>query len=390
MCIIWNPFQVLFFKVDGAGYTIVLLSVFVIIINLDEFRRQKTAFATKAFRCWVILLCYSMINVYFKGFHAYFGVFGFFKSNFFNPFILLVIIMMEMHKNKQRCLKALWIALTVYLIIGFAFLGRDYGGRAMVGGIGNLYPLHAVAYMFVTAILYVGGKFKTWFFVVIAVIISLIILGSGTRKAFGVEVIIIVGVILNHSKRKNLWFYVRLALLGVVMLLLLRVSLKYSMVGMRLEEGAETIRNVHLVSNQRISNVLVTLLDDRASQYEKSLDLFRQHFFTGIGVTNYMDRANSQYRLHSEYMVQLCENGIVGFILLIVFYVRILIALKKAKERTKSIVVNMMFYGLAAVMFLDFTCWTYNQNFVMIIYAILLIYANPKSEYCYYTNTKMS
>ena len=78
MCIIWNPFQVLFFKVDGAGYTIVLLSVFVIIINLDEFRRQKTAFATKAFRCWVILLCYSMINVYFKGFHAYFGVFGFF------------------------------------------------------------------------------------------------------------------------------------------------------------------------------------------------------------------------------------------------------------------------------------------------------------------------
>lgn len=382
ICIVWNPFQIYYLKVDGAGYTIVMLSLFVIIINLDEFRRQKTAFAIPAFRCWVILMCYSMLNSYLKGFHAYFGILNFLNSNYFYPFILLVITMMELHKNKQRCLKALWISLTVYLVIGLPFLGIDYGGRAMVGGIGNLYPLHAVAYLFVTAILFVGGRIKTWAFVAITLFVSFIILASGTRKAFGAEVIIILGVILNHSKRRNLWFYVRLVLLGVVMLLAVRFSMQHSLMGLRLEDGTEKTRNVQLFSNQRINDIVVTLLDDRSIQYEKGLELFHEHVFTGIGVTNFMDKANSQYRLHSEYMVQLCENGLIGFILLMVFYVRIIIALVKARQRTKSIVVNIMFYGLAAVMFIDFTCWTYNQNFVMIIYAILLIYANPKSEHC--------
>lgn len=382
MCIVWHPFQIYYLRVDGAGYTIVMLTVLVIIVNLDELRWQKNAFNTHAFRLWVILLCYSMINAFCKGFIAYYGVFNFLNVNFFHPLILLIIAMLELHKDKKRCLKAIWIALSIYLIIALPFMGRDYGGRAMIGGIGNLYPLTAVAYLFVSAILFVGGGIKTWAFVVIAVIISFLILISGTRKAFGAEVIIILGVILNHSKHKNLWFYVRLVLLGVVMLFLVRFSMRHSMVGLRLEDGTEAIRNVQLVSNRTINNLIVTLLDDRSIQYEKSMDLVHQHFFTGIGLNNFMVVAGSKYRLHSEYMVQLCENGIIGFILLMAFYVRIIVALKKAKKRTKSIVVNMMFYGLAAVMFLNFTCWTYNMNYVMIIYAILLIYANPKSEHC--------
>ena len=35
----------------------------------------------------------------------------------------------------------------------------------------------------------------------------------------------------------------------------------------------------------------------------------------------------------------------------------------------------MALFGLVALLFLNLTCWTYNQNYVMVFYAILLMYA---------------
>lgn len=379
--IAWPPFQLYYLRADGAGRTLLTLSILVVIMNVIELQRYKKAFATPAFRCWMALLCYSMLNSLVKGFYSEYGALIFFNVNYVFPIVFLAIAMLELAKDKQRAMKVIWLALIIYFILGLPFMGRNLNERFEVEGLGNLYPLHLVALLYVSAILLIERNIKTWHFIVLAFFITIAILISGTRKAFGAEIIILLGVILNNRKRKDVWFYIKMILLGFVLLVFVRFSLSHSTVGQRIEEGAEEDNMVQLVENQRANAVLVKLLGDRAIQYELGLELFHQHFLTGIGLDNFIPVARSDYRLHTEYMVQLCENGLIGFILLVLYYVHIGKALKTAKKRTIPKVINMVSFGLFVILFFNFTAWTYNQNFAMIIYAILLTYSNPKLNY---------
>lgn len=383
VCIIWPPFQLYILHADGAGRTIIFLSVLAVLLNWKALGKRKRVFATPAFRCWVVLLCYSMLNAFVKGFYAENGTFGFLKVNFFHPILFLVIAMLELHKDRRTGLKVIWVALGIYLLIGLPSLVVNRDDRLMVEGLGNLYPLHAVAFLFVSAVLLVEGRIKMWVFVGLTIAVSAVILMSGTRKAFGAEFIILLGVVLNYGKKKNLWAWIRIILLGGVLLAGVRFAMNHSTVGQRFAEGEEKNYNVQLVGNQHVNDVLMTILGDRAIQYEIGLELFSQHFLTGIGLTNFMNMSRTEFRLHSEYMVQLCENGIIGFVLLILFYVYTISALQKSKKRMKSKVINMVLFGLLAILFLNLTAWTYCQNYVMIVYAMALTYAYSKPKYKY-------
>lgn len=383
VCIIWPPFQLYILHADGAGRTIVFLSVLAVLLNWKALGKRKRVFATPAFRCWVVLLCYSMLNAFVKGFYAENGTFGFLKVNFFHPILFLVIAMLELHKDRRTAMKVIWMAFGLYILIGLPFLASSVDDRVMVEGLGNAYPLHAVVFLFVSAVLLVEGRIKMWVFVGLTLAISTIILMSGTRKAFGAEFIVLLGVVLNYGKKKNLWAWIRIILLGGVLLAGVRFAMNHSTVGQRFAEGEEKNYDARLVGNQQVNDVLVTILGDRAIQYEIGLELFSQHFLTGIGLNNFMEKGRFEQRLHTEYMVQLCENGIIGFVLLILFYVYTISALQKSKKKMKSKIINMVLFGLVAILFLNLTAWTYCMNFAMTVYAIVLTYAYSKPKYKY-------
>ena len=89
-----------------------------------------------------------------------------------------------------------------------------------------------------------------------------------------------------------------------------------------------------------------------------------------------MDATSLELRLHTEYMVQLCENGIIGFALLMLFYYQLLKGLwKKHKDGYST---AMCLGGLLMVLFLNLSTWTYNLHIAMIIYALLITIANNK------------
>jgi hypothetical protein len=85
-------------------------------------------------------------------------------------------------------------------------------------------------------------------------------------------------------------------------------------------------------------------------------------------------------RLHTEYMVQLCENGIIGFSLLISVYVFLLRKLILKILGGDSMVI-MGLFGLLALLFLNITAWTYCQQYAMIFYALSIDYAYHKGRY---------
>ena len=86
MAIIWQPFQIYVLKVDGAGRTIMILSILAIVLNIFEFWKQKKTFTSLAFICWTVLFCYSMWNAFTKGFYAEYGNFKFLRDKFFDSF----------------------------------------------------------------------------------------------------------------------------------------------------------------------------------------------------------------------------------------------------------------------------------------------------------------
>ena len=379
MAIIWQPFQIYILKVDGAGRTIMILSILAIVLNLYEFWKQKEAFIFPAFICWTVLFCYSMWNAFTKGFYAEYGTFKFLRDKFFDSFVLLIFMMLELKKSKYSCLWVIWIALGVYLFIGLPNFALNPEERFSVEGIGNLYPLHAVAFLFVTSILFVEEKIRMWLFVVVAIGVSVIIYLSGTRKAFGAEVILLLGVVLNNGKKRNVWAWLRLVFYGGVLAVGVYYVMTRTSVGERIQEGTDDYFYVQFVENNKVNELFMTVLGDRAIQYESALELFHEHFWTGIGLTNFMDMSGGELVLHSEYMVQLCENGMIGFVLLMLFYILLTIGLLRSRKHEKR-KVNMALFGLFAVLFINFTSWTYCMNYIMVIYAILFMYASSNSN----------
>jgi O-antigen ligase len=381
--IIWTPLHRYVLHFDAAGRTVVFLSVLAVLLNLSELWKQRKAVATPAFLCWTVLLCYSLINATIKGFSSDGGAFFFYKVNFLEPFIFLIITTLELYKDKQKTLKTIWTAIGVYLLLGLPFLGRSTTDRVMAQGLGNLHPLMSVTFLFITSMLFAERKIKTRLFIAIALFVSFIVLVSGTRKAFGAEIILLLGVVFYSGGKNTLWRWIRIALVGVMLLVGVRIAINNSRVGERLIEGLDeetalawSEYDIQLVNNQAANNLLVNLLDDRAIQYALGLDLFREHPWTGIGLTNFIEESGYPCRLHTEYMVHLCENGIVGFALLIFFYVLMIKSLRKRDGAERPRAVGMALFGLIAILFLNITAWTYNADFAMIVYAVIFAYAN--------------
>ena len=377
LSIIWQPFQIYVLKVDGAGRTIMLLSILAVFLNLTSFWRYRKIVFTSAFKCWVLLILYSMLNVLYKGFYYEDGTFAFLRNNFLDSFVLLLIILLELNRDKYSCLKLIWAALGLYLLVGLPHFSTGlWAYRFEVEGIGNLYPLHAVCLLFVSAVLCVEDKMKRVSFVLLTIGVSVIILLSGTRKAFGVEAILLVGVILNKGKKRKFIEWLRLGVLAATLAVGVYFVLDNTYLGHRILQEPNEKQYVQLVENNTVNDILMMLLGDRAVQYEEAIRLSHDFFWTGIGLTNYMDVSKGTYRLHSEYMVQLCENGIIGFAMLMLFYTILLLALVRTWRKTaKKNAVSMALFGLVALLFLNLTCWTYNQNYVMVFYGILLMYA---------------
>ena len=376
MCIIWDPFQIYILKVDGAGRSIVIMSITALLLNVFEFWKQKKLFTSSYFLCWIILLCYSMYNAFSKGFYAEFGTFKFLRDKFFDSFFLLIFMMLELKKDKRTCLWVIWLALGSYLLLGLPSFSLNIEGRFNVEGIGNLYPLHAVCFLFVSCILYVEEKIKFGFLIVIALGIGVIIFLSGTRKAFGAEAILLLGAILNNGKKRSLGAWLRIIFLGLVLIGGVYYMVNYTAIGERILRGTDKRLYVYLVDNQKLNDLIMLFLGDRAIQYESAIELFHENFWTGIGLTNfiYLDTTGRQLVLHSEYMVQLCENGIIGFTLLMIFYVLLIRSLIRNRKYMKN-QIGMALFGLGTILFINFTSWTYCMKYIMVFYAILFVYA---------------
>lgn len=389
--IIWTPLQVYYLNIDGAGRTIVFLAIVAILLNIGQQQKNKSVLHSPGFICWTTLTIYSIINSIFKGHESELNGFLFFRYNFIEPFVFLWITLIELVYNKKRCLSWILIALLLYMLMGsthFTLWDVD-DTRIVADKLGNTLPMRAVTALFIASILFVEKKLKgnRWTYAIIIFFTFLIIIITSTRKAFGASIIILVGALLMRIRKLKLGSIVVLLFIAVILIKSIGFVMDNTYMGQRLSMESEEYEeyekyDITLSSNPQINNFLTIFLGDRTFQYYEAINAHKKNPITGIGIGNFRSVTGFPYVLHSEYMVHYCENGIIGFSLLLLFYFLLFAGFrKKRKEEEEKLAVYL--FGLLAVLFINFTSWTYNNPGVLIIYAIILtkIYSTEPSSF---------
>ena len=382
--IVWSPLQVYYLHIDGVGRTMMFLIVLATVLNLVKRQNKKNIIFYPAIACWTFLVAYSMINSLMKGYYGELRFMVFLRSNFLEPYVVLWIAFTELMRDKHRCLRCLLIALIVYMVIGsihFDTLSEDE--RVIAEGLGNHLPLRAMVALFVASVLYVDKQLTRKRFAAVVLFSLYIIIISATRKALGAGIIILIGTTFGKLKKLNVKNIVTICLVALVFYEGINLIMNNTVMGQRIEESSEGIY-APLSSNREINDFLLKVLGDRSIQYYDGFIAHRIAPLTGLGIENFQTVTQSDYRLHSEYMVHYCENGLIGFLLLLYFYHLLFVGIKKKKRKGQNM--WLYWFGLLAILFINFTAWTYSNIGVMIMYAIILTQIYSKDTTIDYEN----
>ena len=381
LCIAWTPVHIYILRTDAAGRTLLFVS-FVALLGslwLLQWKRYLLLLKNPVFLCWTALVVFSLLNSMIKGYDDVWGFWHFVRYNYFQPYLFLAVILIEFAKNRTKCLYALLTGLLLYLILGAIHMTVGRGGRVEAQELGNYLSLHATAMLLVACVAYNYKVLNQKSFFGIVALVLYIIMMSATRKALGASAILLAGLWISRYSDMSLKSFVQLTLFALVAYFSLSYISENTLLGQRMTtQQTETLSK--MAGYIHMNTFLAALLGDRALQYVLGFEVFLKNLWSGIGIANFMKTTEFPYRLHTEYMVQLCENGIIGFSLLIFVYAVLLRKLIR-KILVGERMVIMGLFGLLALLFLNITAWTYCQNYAMIFYAISIDYAYHKGMY---------
>lgn len=351
-----------------------LLILLVYYVQNAKFRYSFTLFPIFIWGVWCI---YSLTNWYFKGIlnpeaNIYYNI-----SYIIIPFFVMVITYFESVRNINKTLVVLLLAFSVYTIVGILF--QDKGSATGTGWnarggqiLGNHLPLNASILAFLAYLSYLKKIISTKVLYLLILLTLAGIFLASTRKAFGSWLIISFFFVIanfNISKPKNIFY---LIIIGIIAYYSLNYIADNTLMGSRMSE----IQMVGMKYTEHKNSVL-NMLGDRAFFYILGWEVFLKNPLTGIGLTNFPIYTDTVYVLHTEYMVQLCEGGIIGSVLFILFVLSLLFSVIQASKKKSRKIIIMCIGGIVSILFIGITAWTYSSTRYFIVYGVVLACCNP-------------
>lgn len=341
------------FAFDGAGRIYMLLSLLVLIVNLNNIRFWSTIKIPSIFT-WFVWCVYASIAWVVIGVNdSGLSPSVFLLNKIFISFFILYISCYESKHDPDGFSKMVLYAFILYTLIGIVF--NDAGVAREDNKMGNNLPLNALCMFAIAGIRYIKGWDKSRMFFISLILFTLTVFISETRKALMTELILILFIIYIKFKITNLK--------NIVFLIVIIFGL-YFLSGYVFENTGigDRFSNISQVGERYNTSdyAILDLLGDRAYFYINGWELFLDNPIFGIGIRNFAHQMNADLPIHSEYIVQLCETGIIGTILFIVFYGCYFKKLARMKNYPNEKNMRIFFYAWAAVMlFLSLTTWTY-------------------------------
>lgn len=370
--IVWQPIKMLTIQIDGKGRIPFVLTLFVLLYNLFVNPDVRKLMGGKPFIIWLIWIVYAFVNMMVKGYHFDSNTPLFYLVNkLLAPYLALTLTCHEGVVNRKRLVRLLVFAFAFYCVLGFFFMGRAHSEDDSSLTLGNALAIYGSLLVFLLIAARNEEAMSGFGFTTLVVLVLLMIISTATRKAFGVAAILIAfyGLSLVSLKPKNIIFVVVLAIGAYV-------GVEYVMdntyLGERLSNTSEQAESrIDYASDSKF----LQFVGDRAPHYVLGWEIFKQHPVTGIGLNNFIHVSGFTERLHTEYMVQFTENGLIGFILFVLYnfwYIKNLNRLRRASENKSKAIIGLGW--IVALLFLEVTAWTYDMNAAFICSGVVASY----------------
>lgn len=289
-------------------------------------------------------------------------------------FIMSVVAYMS-KKDFNYTLKLVVYALYISTILSLILLPAILSGTRDQNHLNiNWTANNADFLVFFILLLSVREKWNFTKLALLCIIPVITIIMCASRKSFIALAIAFFYFYYSYLKTKDNTTRIIILITGLITLLGFYYLLGNSMVGERLADtGNADFTTYHA------TGTFWDKLDDRGIMYYYAIEIFKQHPVFGIGLGNFQKYFVIELVAHSEYIIQFCECGLVGFFLYILFYVKSIMALKQRRLFLPQIdkqTILLFWGGIVMVFFLSFSTWLYSVEVWACFMGLMIGYSN--------------
>ena len=377
LIVLWPVFQNLI-GVDGKGRIpfVVTLAFFI----YSFISNCKRLFIMPLLIWWVWVV-YALVNTfYIQGtLMQQDQIVGFCTYIVAGP-LLAYCIIEESSTHRVQFSKFIGYIILLYLVCALMTPSTNLDDGHGISAFGNIVPISIVFLTFVFAVRFIHKDITFKKFCIITGIAIFFVFISATRKAFGGMAIVLLFTYLSKVQKLSFNAVLITFLVGILIYILSDFILSSNLWIRFSDAGKES-----MVGEYK-DNLFLSLMDDRAIMYVTGWDIFLDNLWFGIGLRNFLNLGYYNYTLHTEYMVQLTECGIIGFILFFYFYLKMANGLFKSGRlySNKSLV---YWGGYLTIVFMSFTTWTYSQPIFWICIGFILAYIENNKNQKLYENS---
>lgn len=364
--ILWPLFSAVAYQIDGAGRIYMLLSIVVVFLNSAD-KKFRRILKSPICWIWILWIIYTIANKLRTGIppENNLPMVSFVVVYLILPFLSLWVAAYEMSVRPKKFLLSLLFVCVVYTIGGLSVVLPSLAvvdRESLV--LGNEFALASLSVILVACFCYNKELIKTGTLVLVIALSTVAIFSMATRKALIGELIILCFFYLSRNFKLSFANLVKIGLFFLMLYIASSYVMDHAEIGERFSNIGEEADRFNTTNSN-----LLSLLGDRSFFYIRGWELFQQSPICGIGIDNFRTVANYPMPIHSEYMVQLTENGVIGFVLYLAFIFSIFNSARKIKDITLR---GISLGWILCVLFISLTAWTYDMPLFYIVFGMIL------------------
>ncbi len=346
---------------------ITLASFFLILALISKPFFVRIAFK-KPLVVWGIWVIYSFLNTLILGYGEDLPIYSIFTLLFVSYLFMLTISYSSI-KDQKRLSNILIVGMYISILIVLLFDNETRNDRIGAGINSNTLGLMSVVLIMLLYLKYFYKKITFLIFLGYSVIPVITIIITGSKTAFGGLLMLTLSHIYINRSKNTLKAIVKFSFSVFLVSIPLYYLINNTLLGERIKNTTEAKEKLNIDTG----NVFLDKFGDRGIYYYYGWQVFKEKPIFGVGLANYRDYTNERYGLHTEYMIQLTELGIVGFVLFLSFYFFIfkyLFKLKNKIKRRKDIEIHGLFIVIILIMIT--ATRMYNQWYLFSIVGIVI------------------
>lgn len=331
--------------IDQSCMMIYLLDVITFLLLLSD-KLFRNVVSEKISILWFILILYHAINSYFHQVPYTAGYLMMFMR-MFDVYFLMLLSAYCYIVDRKKFITIITFGFLLFLFITL-FITKTGGEQRLEGSINatQIGQTAGCAMMVIVLSKYIKNLsvFKISILSILPILTTLL---AGSRNGLLLIVIAILALIVANSMT-NLTFGNALILLVslVILYFLIDYVLNNTVVGQRMASTTDQAEEYGLETG-----TFLDFFGDRGVYYYYGYELFRANPIFGIGLWNFRYVSPLPFPLHSEYMVHLCEGGLVGATLYLSIILRFINKSFKIYSRNRDKISLMMIFFVISYLF---------------------------------------